>query len=241
MQLDPHWRPRLEAQVHQQLPAERDLERGRYSADDFLRYDLTDQLLDYLVAAFDVLEIIEIGHRRLRVDNAVTVESFDLVARSDRQLAFAKEPDSDRGLTTELPFGSRGRVVFVKPEDAEKVEKWTAAGFTQAMKTPDDTLIYVAPDQARQIKRDQVDCMGCLSFCKFSNWSDRDDHTTGKPPDPRSFCIQKTLQDIAHYGDVANQLMFAGHNVYKCKQDPFYSNGFVPTVRELVDRIVTGR
>jgi nitronate monooxygenase len=165
----------------------------------------------------------------------------DLVARSDRQLVFAKEADVDRDLTTELPFGNRGRVVFVTPGDAEKVEKWTAAGFTQAMKTPDDTLIYVRPDQARQIKRDQVDCMGCLSFCKFSNWSDRDDHTTGKPPDPRSFCIQKTLQDIAHYGDVANQLMFAGHNVYKFKQDPFYSNGFVPTVRELMDRIVTGR
>lgn len=39
--------------------------------------------MDYLVAAFDVLEVIEIGHRRLRVDNAVTVESFDLIARAD--------------------------------------------------------------------------------------------------------------------------------------------------------------
>ncbi len=83
MRLDPGWRPRLEAQVRRQLPAVRDLERGLYSADDFLRYDLTDQLMEYLTAAFDVLEIIEIGHRRLRVDNAVTVESFDLIARSD--------------------------------------------------------------------------------------------------------------------------------------------------------------
>ncbi len=83
MRLDPTWRPRLEAQVRRQLPADRDLERGLYSADDFIRYDLTDDLLDYLVAAFDVLEIIDIGYRRLRVDNAVTVESFDLVARSD--------------------------------------------------------------------------------------------------------------------------------------------------------------
>ncbi len=59
------------------------MERGLYSADDFLRYDLTDQVMDYLVSAFDVLEIIELGHRRLRVDNAVTVESFDVVARID--------------------------------------------------------------------------------------------------------------------------------------------------------------
>ena len=28
--------------------------------------------------------------------------------------------------------------------------------------------------------------------------------------------------------------MFAGHNVYKFRDDPFYSNGFIPTVRQLV-------
>jgi hypothetical protein len=50
LHLDPDWRARLEAQVRQQLPIERDLERGLYSADDFLRYDLTDDLLHYLVA-----------------------------------------------------------------------------------------------------------------------------------------------------------------------------------------------
>ena len=34
--------------------------------------------------------------------------------------------------------------------------------------------------------------------------------------------------------------MFAGHNVYKFRDDPFYSNGFIPTVRQLVERIATG-
>ncbi|MDH3659855.1 MAG: nitronate monooxygenase [Alphaproteobacteria bacterium] len=165
----------------------------------------------------------------------------ELVARSKRQVAFATEADPANDLICELPFGTRGRSVFVKAEDAERIAAWTEAGYTQAMKTPDDRLIYVTPEKAREIKRDQADCMGCLSFCKFSNWSDRDDYTTGKPPDPRSFCIQKTLQGIAHEGDVRNELVFAGHNVFRFKQDPFYSNGFVPTVRELVDRIVTGR
>lgn len=164
----------------------------------------------------------------------------ELVERSERQIDYADEPDTRRGLVTPLAFGSRGRFVHVRADDSKLVTKWVADGFTQAMKTPDNTIIYVAPDQARQIKRDQADCMGCLSFCKFSNWSDKEDNTTGKPPDPRSFCIQKTLQDIAHIGDVNNELMFAGHNAFKFKQDPFYSNGFVPTVRQLVDRIVTG-
>ena len=49
----------------------------------FIRYDLTDEVLEYLVDAFDVLEIIAVGRRRLRVDNAVTVESFDIIARTD--------------------------------------------------------------------------------------------------------------------------------------------------------------
>jgi nitronate monooxygenase len=35
--------------------------------------------------------------------------------------------------------------------------------------------------------------------------------------------------------------MFAGHNVYRFRQDPFYANGFVPSVRQLVQRILTGQ
>ena len=58
--------------------------------------------------------------------------------------------------------------------------------------------------------------------------------------DPRSFCIQKTLQDIAHGGSVDLNLMFAGHGAYRFASDPFYSNRFIPTVRQLVDRILTG-
>jgi hypothetical protein len=41
-------------------------------------------------------------------------------------------------------------------------------------------------------------------------------------------------------GDLENNLMFSGHNAYKFAADPFYSNGFVPTVNELVERIMTG-
>jgi NAD(P)H-dependent flavin oxidoreductase YrpB (nitropropane dioxygenase family) len=165
----------------------------------------------------------------------------ELQARSARQIEFAEQPDPDRGLIEPLDFGSRGRVVYVRPEDAARAALWTAEGHVQPMKTPAQTLIYVTPEKAREIRRDQIDCMGCLSACEFSNWSCHGaEHTTGKPPDPRSFCIQKTLQDIAHGGDIERQLMFAGHNVYKFRDDPFYSNGFIPTVRQLVERIATG-
>ncbi len=83
MRLAPDARRWLEAEARSQLPAVRDLDIGDYSADDFIRYDLTDNVLDYLVDAFDVLEIIDIGYRRLRVDQAVTAESFDIIARVD--------------------------------------------------------------------------------------------------------------------------------------------------------------
>ena len=82
--------------------------------------------------------------------------------------------------------------------------------------------------------------MGCLSACGFSNWAQNEEGSTGKTPDPRSYCIQKTLQAIAHDGSVDNQLMFAGHNAFRFKDDPFYANGFIPTVAELVERLKTG-
>ncbi len=165
----------------------------------------------------------------------------ELEARSERQIPFALAADIERGLTEPLAFGTRGRSVYVRPEDLARVDGWVAEGYSQAMKTPDDTLVYVRPEKAIEIRRDQTNCMGCLSACKFSTWAcNEEDHTTGKPPDPRSFCIQKTLQEIAHGGNIDNQLMFAGHNVFRFRQDPFYSNGFIPTVRQLVDRIATG-
>jgi hypothetical protein len=39
---------------------------------------------------------------------------------------------------------------------------------------------------------------------------------------------------------VNQNLAFAGHAAYRFKQDPFYSNNFTPTVKQLVDRILTG-
>jgi len=125
-------------------------------------------------------------------------------------------------------------------KDRERARTWVLAGFTEGLKSPDDTLVFVSPEERAQIREDQAACMGCLSHCGFSSWKDHDDHSTGRLADPRSFCIQKTLQDIAHGAPVDENLMFAGHGAYRFKQDPFYSNNFTPTVKQLVDRILTG-
>jgi NAD(P)H-dependent flavin oxidoreductase YrpB (nitropropane dioxygenase family) len=162
----------------------------------------------------------------------------DLRGRSERQVAFSSAPVGEH----EWPFavGARGRLVYLTAADRLRATEWVRQGYTEAMRTPDSTLIFVTPQDANQILTDQINCMGCLSACQFSNWAQNEAGTTGKKADPRSYCIQKTLQAISHSDDINNQLMFAGHNAYRFKNDPFYSNGFIPTVQELVARIKTG-
>jgi nitronate monooxygenase len=162
----------------------------------------------------------------------------NLEARSARQLAYSRDEGGD--FTHQLDVGVKGKSFWVSREDLMRAREYYGAGFTEALRTPDETLVFVTPEERKLIQKDQADCMGCLSHCAFSSWKDHDDYTTGYLADPRSFCIQKTLQSIAHDGDVEQNLMFAGHNAYNFKKDPFYSNGFVPTVKQLVDRILTG-
>ena len=167
----------------------------------------------------------------------------ELRGRNDRQVAFTLEPVGEH--QAEYGVGPRKRIVYLTPADRAHALSWDAAGFTEPLRTPDNSLIFVTPEEAREILEDQVNCMGCLSQCRFSNWSQHTpDLTNGKKADPRSFCIQKTLQDVAHDNtaeSLENNLMFSGHNAYRFALDPFYSNGFIPTVRQLVDRILTGR
>jgi nitronate monooxygenase len=157
--------------------------------------------------------------------------------RSARQVSYCDIPTGEHHVP--FGFGPRNRVVYVTSGDIEKVLSWINQGYTCGLKTPDQTLIFVSEEQAQEIHRDQIECMGCLSACRFSNWH-QTLGSTGQKADPRSFCIQKTLQDVAHGGSVEDNLVFAGHNAYRFAEDPFYANGFVPTVEQLVQRICTG-
>jgi NAD(P)H-dependent flavin oxidoreductase YrpB (nitropropane dioxygenase family) len=162
----------------------------------------------------------------------------ELRQRSERQVAYSSTPVGEHEWP--FPVGARGRLVYLTAADKLRASEWVAQGFTEAMRTPDSTIIFVPPAKANEILTDQINCMGCLSACQFSNWAQNEAGTTGKKADPRSYCIQKTLQQISHSDEIENQLMFAGHNAFRFKDDPFYANGFVPTVRQLVERIRTG-
>ena len=163
---------------------------------------------------------------------------LELQARSDRQIAYT--PDMVGDHSRPLDINRKGNIVYVTQGDLIRANIWIHQGFTSIMRTPDQTLIFVTPEKQAQIRQHQIECMGCLSQCRFSNWADNEKTSTGRKADPRSFCIQKTLQEIAHDGDLEHNLMFAGHNCFNFAKDPFYSNGFIPTVKQLVDRILTG-
>ncbi len=162
----------------------------------------------------------------------------ELEERAVRQVAYAQAPVGEHN--TPFPVGARGRTVYLTAADKVHAEQWVRQGFTEAMRTPDSTLVFVTPEKWLEIRTDQINCMGCLSACLFSNWAQNEQGTTGKKADPRSYCIQKTLQAIVHSEDIESELMFAGHNAFRFAEDPFYSNGFIPTVRQLVERIATG-
>jgi nitronate monooxygenase len=159
-----------------------------------------------------------------------------LEARSERQIPFGKGECPE----TPVRLEADRKKYWVSPDAYRHAQEWIRAGYTSALKTPDDTLVFVSPPEREQIHTDQTACMGCLSHCGFSSWKDHDDNSTGRLADPRSFCIQKTLQGIAHGEPLDENLMFAGHAAYRFKQDPFYSNNFTPTVKQLVDRILAG-
>ncbi len=168
----------------------------------------------------------------------------ELGERSERQVAYAAEPVGEHIAPFDL--GPRGRQVYLAPTDLARVTAWRHEGYSETLRTPDTTLVFVTPAKAAEIRADQVACMGCLSACRFSNWSESGPaNSNGRKADPRSFCIQKTLQDMAHDRtdpDAADRnLMFAGQSADRFATDPFYSNNFIPTVRQLVDRIMTGR
>lgn len=122
---------------------------------------------------------------------------------------------------------------------AKNIALWIEKGFSVPMITPSSTIVFVTSEKSQQILQDQRNCCGCLSACRFSSWCQHGG-STGKIPDPRSFCIQKSLQAVAHGGNLDESLIFAGHMAYRFREDPFYANNFIPSTKQLIDRILMG-
>ncbi len=159
----------------------------------------------------------------------------NLMRRKDGEVAFSHEQTEEFNHPLEI---RAGKTVYIKGSDAAKAEKQLSAGYTEIQETPDDTVVFMTPQEVKQMKADRAACVGCLSQCQFSTWS-KAKGTTGRLPDPRSYCIHKTLYDVGHGGSIKDNLLFAGHQVYRFATDPLYRNG-IPSVKELIEKIKSG-
>ncbi|MFN8417150.1 MAG: nitronate monooxygenase [Cytophagaceae bacterium] len=164
----------------------------------------------------------------------------ELEERSGRQIPFSTEETE----AFSVPFEKKGtEQLYISEESKGKAQQWIMEGYTKPLITPESTAVFVTKEKASEIKKDQRDCKGCLVACKFSSWSidPTRNYTTGIPADPRSFCIFKTLQNIVCGSDMEKELAFSGHNSYKFALDPMYSNGYVPSIKELIQQMLQGK
>ena len=158
-----------------------------------------------------------------------------LIERKKGEIAFSDEATEEFSHPLNM---SASKMIFIRPEDAEKAMNQFNAGLTEIKETPDNTVVFMTPEDWKQMKLDRANCVGCLSQCQFSTWSQATG-TTGRLPDPRSYCIHKTLYEVGHGGSVKDHLLFAGHQVYRFATDPLYRNG-IPSVKELIEKIKNG-
>ena len=159
-----------------------------------------------------------------------------LFERKDGEISFKKESDEEYNAPLSL---SQVKTVYIKTADLSKADNQIKAGYSVIQETPDGTIVFLTPEEWETMKQDRANCCGCLSQCQFSSWSGLKG-TTGKICDPRTYCIHKTLFDVAHGGNPEDNLCFAGHQVYKFGQDPLYANGHIPTTHELIEAIKRG-
>ncbi|MGN0929021.1 MAG: NAD(P)H-dependent flavin oxidoreductase [Alphaproteobacteria bacterium] len=163
----------------------------------------------------------------------------DLENQLTRQISYVENNEGNAEFNIPVELTANKKTVFINENDKEKFTQFINAGYDYILKTPSNTLLFVSKEKYESIMDDMKNCVGCLSNCMFSGWTQRENVVI--QPDPRSFCIQKSLQNISHTDDVEGNLLFAGQIVHRFKTDPFYKNGtFIPTVKELVEQIKTG-
>ncbi|MFI3241956.1 MAG: nitronate monooxygenase [Alphaproteobacteria bacterium] len=160
----------------------------------------------------------------------------NLMRRKDGEIAFSKIESAEFSQPLDI---NANKTLFINPEDMSKAKRQLDAGYTEIKETPDNTVVFLTTNEWKEMQEDRKNCIGCLSQCQFSSWSQADGNT-GKTPDPRSYCIHKTLYEIGHGGSVKDHLLFAGHQVYQFATDPLYRDNHLPSVKELIEKIKSG-
>ncbi|MDR3078986.1 MAG: nitronate monooxygenase [Rickettsiales bacterium] len=170
------------------------------------------------------------------MDNEFLRELFD---RSSRQVDYANVQSEEFNSKFLIAGGS---TVFIREGDLEITNGWFNGDYSEVLRTPAGTIIFLRPDEFEELKKDMRSCCGCLSQCQFSCWSQSSEtHSTGRIPDFRKMCIQRALQNAKNNENISRQLCFAGSEAYRFGTDPMYKNGHIPSIRELVEALADGR
>lgn len=160
-----------------------------------------------------------------------------LMERKDTEMPYTEKPE---GIFVKAFQVSQAHTVYLTEHDFKRANMFIAGDKPIAVRTPDNSLIFLSREEDAQIKNDRANCVGCLSACAFSGWSQANGHLD-RLPDSRSFCITKTLTAIAHGESIDNNLMFCGHSGYRFGTDPMYKDGYIPTVAELIEALLAGK
>src|SRR3546814_16358647 len=96
----------------------------------------------------------------------------NLEIRSERQIAFSGEAAGDH--QHQLDVGVKGRNFWVTRGVLLRAREWFGLGYTNALKTPDNTLVFVTAEERALIRSDQADCLGCRSQSALSSRMDTD-------------------------------------------------------------------
>lgn len=160
----------------------------------------------------------------------------NLIRRKEAEINYSATQDALFNTPLQL---RPNQTVYIAQSDLPHIARQKQLGYDIIKETPDSTLVFLSPVEWQNMQQDRAKCVGCLSQCRFSAWS-RATGNTGKLPDPRTYCIHKTLIEIGQGGDIENNLAFAGHNVYRFQDDKLYVNHNVPSVHDLFQSILSG-
>lgn len=161
----------------------------------------------------------------------------DLIERSATTMPYRESPEGPY----QTPYSVGSHKIYITDTDKLRADEYVTKGRTIPLKTSEEQIVFVTPKNNEDIQKARKNCVGCISQCMFSGWSQSaPNYSTGKTPDPRYFCIQQKLYEIAHGWPVEEGLMFAGANATRFASDPFFKDGQLPTIKEFIARLLTG-
>ena len=78
---------------------------------------------------------------------------------------------ADETFNTEIVCGKTNKHYFIEEKEKANVEKWLKAGYTEALRTPDETIVFVTQETEREIHTDMKNCIGCLKNSSITSSS----------------------------------------------------------------------